>query len=209
MRRLLSCVLMITLLTACAAGGEDPEVAAGVVQDTYRAMEGCTATVGLTAEIGTKVYTFTLEADCRREGDTVLTVTAPELLAGITARVRPQETVLEYDGAGLSLGNLDGQGLTPLNAVPAILYEAAKGYTADCVWADPDRTQLTVTTRDPAAAAGAGTEYRMRFRRSDCALLQAEISAGGVQVLTADFQNFTFTQAEVDHNGNGDHADLG
>ncbi len=209
MRRLLSCVLMITLLAACAAGGEDPEVAAGLVQDTYRAMEGCTCTAELTAEIGSKVYTFTLEADCRREGDTVLTVTAPELLSGITARVRPHETVLEYDGAGLSLGDLDGQGLTPLNAIPSILYEAARGYTADCIWADADRTQLTITTRDPEAPPGTGTEYRMRFRRSDWAPLQVEIFADGVQVLTVTFSDFTFTQAEVDQNGTGDHADLG
>ena len=197
MRRLLSCVLMMTLLLAsCASQGEDPEVAAGLVQDAYRAMGGCTAAVELTAEIGTKVYSFTLQADCHKEEDTVLTVTAPELLAGITARVRPGEMLLEYDGVGLSLGDLDGSGLTPVSAIPSLLYEAAVGYTADCSWADTDHTQLQVLCRDPNAAANEGTEYRLLFRRADNALLQAEVSSNGTQVLTAVFSDFALLAPE-------------
>ena len=120
MRRLTACVLMMTLLLcSCkAAGGETPEEAALAVRDVYLDGAGWNADADITASVGNKVFDFTLAVQWRREGETVLSITAPELLAGITARMAKGETVLEYDGAGLSLGLLDGKGLTAVSAIP-------------------------------------------------------------------------------------------
>ena len=128
-RRMLSCVLMMTLLlSGCKGGGENtPETAALALRDTYQNLAGWSSTVDVTAEVGNKVFDFTLDASWQREGETVLVITAPELLAGITARIADGETVLEYDGAGLSLGLLDGKGLTAVSVVPWVMEQIGGG----------------------------------------------------------------------------------
>lgn len=209
MRRMLSCVLMMSLLLcSCKAGvGEmTPDTAALAVRDTYGNLAGWSSTVDVTAEVGDKVFDFTLDAQWRREGETVLAITAPELLAGITARTAQGETVLEYDGAGLSLGLLDGQGLTAVSAVPWLMEQIDKGYMAKCAWAGEGDGQLAVTFRDPEGKPGTGTEYLLVFDRESRALLSAEVSVDGTGVLTAAFRNFTM---EMKQDDTGDGENLG
>ena len=195
MRKLLSCVLMMTLLlAACApAGGETPETAALALRDTYKDLAGWSSTVDITAEVGDKVFDFTLDANWQKDGETVLVITAPELLAGITARIVDGETVLEYDGAGLSLGLLDGKGMTAVSAVPWVMEQIGSGYMAKCVWAGENQELLQITFRDPEAEAGKGTQYCITFDRETLALNGAEVSVDGASVLTAAFHNFTMT----------------
>lgn len=194
-RKLMSCVLMMTLLlSGCKGGGENaPEEAALALRDTYRNLAGWSSAVDVTVEVGDKVFDFTLDASWQKEGETVLVITAPELLAGITARIADGETVLEYDGAGLSLGLLDGRGLTAVSAVPWVMEQIGKGYMAKCAWAGENKELLEITFRDPEAGANAGTEYRVTFDRETFALNGAEVSVDGTSVLTAAFHNFTMT----------------
>ena len=193
MRRLTACVLMMTLLLcSCkAAGGETPEEAALAVRDVYLDGAGWNADADITASVGNKVFDFTLAVQWRREGETVLSITAPELLAGITARMAKGETVLEYDGAGLSLGLLDQSGLTPVSAVTGIMAQIEKGYMAKCAWAGENDGLLQITFQDPETEPGAGTQFLLTFDRAGYALLSAEVSAAGDRVLTARFRNFT------------------
>lgn len=208
MRRILSCVLMMTLLLCgCkAGGGETPEEAALNLRDAYLGLAGWNAEADITASVGDKVFDFTLAVQWRREGETVLAITAPELLAGITARIAKGETVLEYDGAGLSLGLLDGKGLTAVSAVPWLMEQIDKGYMAKCAWAGEGGGQLQITFRDPEAKPGEGTEYLLTFDRESQALLSAEVSVDGTSVLTAGFRNFTM---ELKQDDTGDGENLG
>lgn len=208
MRRILSCVLMMTLLLCgCkAGGGETPEEAALNLRDAYLGLAGWNGEADITASVGDKVFDFTLNVQWRREGETVLAITAPELLAGITARIAKGETVLEYDGAGLSLGLLDGKGLTAVSAVPWLMEQIDKGYMAKCVWAGEGDGQLQITFRDPEAKPGEGTEYLLAFDRESQALLSAEVSVDGTSVLTAGFRNFTM---ELKQDDTGDGENLG
>ena len=200
MRRLTACVLMMTLLLcSCkAAGGETPEEAALAVRDAYLDGAGWTADADITASVGNKVFDFTLAVQWRREGETVLSITAPELLAGITARTAQGETVLEYDGAGVSLGLLDGEGLTAVSALPWLMEQVDRGYMARCAWAGENQGLLQVTFRDPEAEANAGTECRITFDRESLALTGAEVSVDGASVLTARFSNFTMEMKQDD-----------
>jgi len=200
--------MMTLLLSGCQAGTaeETPEEAALALREEYLALAGWSATVDVSVCYSETVYGFTLDARWQREGETVLTVTAPELVAGITARVAEGETVLEYDGAGLSLGLLDGDGLTPVSAVTAIMAQIEKGYMAKCAWAGENSEYLRIIFRDPEREANTGTEFALTFDRNSRALLSAEAGVAGETVLTANFSNFT-TEMKADDTGDG--TDLG
>lgn len=194
MRKTASCVLMmILLLSGCQAGsaGGTPEDAALVLRTRYQALAGWSAQADVSVCYTDTVYDFTLDAVWRRDGETVLTVTAPELVAGITARIAQGETVLEYDGAGLSLGLLDDSGLTPVSAVTACMEQIETGWMARCAWAGENEEYLQISFQDPELEPNAGTQFLLTFGREDFALLSAEVSAAGDRVLTARFRNFT------------------
>ena len=194
MRRLTACVLMMTLLlSGCKAGsgGEAPEEAALALRERYQALAGWSAAVDISVCYTETVYDFTLEAQWRRKGETVLTVAAPEEVAGITARIAQGETVLEYDGAGLSLGLLDESGLTPVSAVTACMEQIETGWMARCAWAGENEEYLQISFQDPELEPNTGTQFLLTFGREDFALLSAEVSAAGDRVLTARFRNFT------------------
>ena len=204
MRKLTACVLMMTLLlSGCKPGtaAETPEEAALSLREEYQALSGWSATVDISVCYSEAVYDFTLDAGWQRDGETVLTVIAPELLAGITARVAQGETVLEYDGAGLSLGLLDGAGLTPVSAVTAIMAQIEKGYMAKCAWAGESGEYLQISFRDPELEANTGTQFLLTFDRAGHALRSAEVSVAGETVLTASVSNFT-TELKQDDTGN-------
>ena len=209
MRKLTACVLMMTLLlSGCKAGtaAETPEEAALALREEYQALSGWSAAVDVSVCYSEAVYDFTLDAHWQRDGETVLTVTAPELLSGITARVAKGETVLEYDGAGLSLGLLDGAGLTPVSAVTAIMEQIEKGYMAKCAWAGDNGEYLQISFQDPELEANTGTQFLLTFDRAGHALLSAEVSVAGETVLTANISNFT---TELKQDDTGDSEDLG
>lgn len=209
MRRLTACVLMMALLlSGCQArsAGESPENAALALREEYQALAGWSAAVDVSACYSDTVYDFTLDAKWQRNGETVLTVTAPELLSGITARVAEGETVLEYDGAGLSLGLLDGGGLTPVSAVTALMEQIEKGYMAKCAWSGEEEQFLQISFQNPELEANTGTQFLLTFDRSSHALLSAEVSVAGETVLTAQVSNFT---TEMEQNDTGNSTNLG
>lgn len=207
MRKALSCVLMITLLlSGCRAGsgGNTPEEEALALRETYQALAGWSASADLSVCYTETVYDFSLDAQWRRDGETVLTVTAPELVAGITARVAQGETVLEYDGAGLSLGLLDDSGLTPVSAVTACMEQIQRGWMAKCAWAGENNAHLQISFQDPEREDNAGTQFLLTFDRAGYALLSAEVSAQGRTVLSAQFSDFTMEM--MNPNDTGDSA---
>ena len=81
------CVLMMILglsLSACggAEGGNRAEQLALDIRGEYLEMGGCTASLELTADYGQRVYTYGIGLNYAREGETTLTITAPENIAG-------------------------------------------------------------------------------------------------------------------------------
>lgn len=209
MRKTLSCVLMMTLiLSACGrAEEESPEHLAAAIRAEYLALSGWSSVVELTAEYGEKVFCFTVDAHWKRQGDTVIAVKEPELIAGITARIREGETLLEYDGAGISIGPLDPAGLTPVAAVPLLMECIITGYMARCSWlGQGEGRELTVLCRDPSLGPQEGTEYTLYFDAATHALKRAEVSVGGVVRLTAVLRDFTM---ELNDDGTSAGPDMG
>lgn len=212
MRKLMSCVLMMTLLLAgCKAGvsggEESAENLAAQIRAEYLNLTAWTATVNVNVDYGERVYDFVLDASWQKNGETVLTVVEPELIAGITARLTDGGAYLEYDGASLSTGPLSGEGMTPLEAVPFLMEQLMSGYMARCFYeGEGEDRRLAVLCRDPNGSEGTGSECTLYFDPAAHDLLRAELAYDGFTVLTAELSNFT---KEMTTNETEDDADLG
>lgn len=193
-------VLMILLclsLTACGGGATGAEQLALDIRGEYLAMEGCSGTLTITADYGQRVYTFGAELTFRRAGESVLTLTSPEEVAGVTARLEQEGGSLEYDGVRVETGPLDNDGLSPMEAVPALLDYAAEGFLAECTLEETEAgEQLRVICRDPAQQAGTGQECSLWFDPDSHALLRGELSQDGYTVIQCVFSAFRLTQGQ-------------
>lgn len=191
MRKCLVCVLMTTLLlTGCGkAGVSEAEELALTIRGEYLAMDGCAARAAITADYGQRVYRYELAVAVSGE-ETVLTLSAPETVAGLSARLDGEESLLEFDGVSVETGPLDGNGLTPVSAVPALLEAAKSGYITACAL-EEDGAVLRVDCGDPAGSPGTGTETALWFDAATHALTRGEISSDGFRVILCEFSDFT------------------
>ena len=193
-RSAVMCVLMISLLlSGCQAAGDTkgPQEQALVIRGEYLDSAGCKAKMDVTADYGQRVYTYTLDVSVTQE-ETVLTVAAPQELAGITARMNGEGSRLEYDGAMLETGLLDEDGLTPLSAVPVLLESARSGFMDSCTLERlGEQETLRVLCRDPECSAGQGRETTLWFHAQTHALVRGEIAVDGYRVLLCDFLQFS------------------
>lgn len=193
-------ILLISLLTSCTGAGGGPgagqeqtaEEEARQVRTEFLAAGSCAGTAAVTADYGQRVYEFTLDFSWEKEGETVLTLTAPEELAGLTARIAQGQSRLEFDGISLDTGELTGEGLTPMELVPALMEWTRTGFMAQCVYETlGEAPALRVQFREADMKAGTGTECTAWFARTDHALLRAELFWNGELVLSGNFSNFT------------------
>lgn len=191
MRKRLICVLMTTLLLAgCGkAGGNEGEELALTIRGEYLAMEACSARAAVTADYGQRVYRYEMAVSVTEE-ETVLTLTAPETVAGLSARLDGEESLLEFDGLSVETGPMDEDGLTPVAAVPALLEAARTGYITACAL-EEEGTLLRVDCGDPEGTPGAGAETALWFDASTHALTRGEISVDGFRVILCEFSQFT------------------
>lgn len=194
------CALMMTLvfpLAACGGktGENQAEEALSRIRGQYLELTACSGHGELTADYGQRVYTYGLDFSWQREGETLLTLTAPELVAGTVAHIAAGETALEYDGVMLETGPLNEEGLSPVDALPALLRYAREGFAAECVL-EEESSRLHVICRDPEEEPGAGPEAQLWFDRSTGALLRGELSEAGVTVIQCEFSGFSMETAD-------------
>lgn len=191
MRKCLVCVLMTTLLLAgCGqGGGNEAEELALTIRGEHLAMNGCAARVAVTADYGQRVYRYEMAVSVTGQ-ETLLTLSAPETVAGLSARTTGEENLLEFDGVSVETGPLDDSGLTPVSAIPALLEAAKTGYITACAL-EEDGTVLRVDCGDPAGSPGTGAETALWFDVSTHALTRGEISSDGFRVILCEFSDFT------------------
>lgn len=191
MRKCLICVLMTTLLLAgCGpAGVSEAEELALTIRGEYLAMESCAARAAVTADYGQRVYQYEMAVSVNGP-ETVLALSAPETVAGLTARLSGTESQLEFDGLSVETGPLDGDGLTPVSAVPALLETARSGYITACAL-EEEGAVVRVDCGDPSGTPGTGTETVLWFDAATHALTRGEISVDGFRVILCEFSDFT------------------
>ena len=195
------CALMMTLLllAGCGGGGVDEaEQLALDIRAEYLSMAGCTATLDLTADYGDRIFECVLLLDHTAGVETALTVAEPEILEGVTARLREGATLLEFDGMTLETGPLDAEGLSPLEGVPFLLREIQEGFISQWGMEMLEETEcVRFTTADPTLSAGEGTEATLWFDKENYALTRGELAAAGVTVLRCEVSDFNWKEKEV------------
>lgn len=194
------CALMMTLilpLSACGGtgSGNEAEEKLTEVRGRYLEMTACSGHADLRADYGQRVYDYGIDFTWQREGETLLTLTAPENVAGTTAHISAGETALEYDGVMLETGPLNPAGLSPVDAIPALLSYAREGFAAECALegAEGEEKRLHVICRDPETEPGAGTEAELWFSPETGTLLEGELSQEGFTVIQCRFTGFDMT----------------
>jgi outer membrane lipoprotein-sorting protein len=154
-------------------------------------MNACSFTADVTADYGNRTYDFTVAVSYQKDGESILRVTRPENLSGISVTYSKEGTSLSFDGARIETGSLSSAGLSPLSALPMLLAAAQSGLMAECGFETLDGMDtLAITCREELE--GEETEQKLWFDLATGAILRGEILAGGDTVIACVFTEFLF-----------------
>ena len=139
---LLLCIAL--LLTGCGKSRAESEFE--TFSARLNALDSLRFTARVRAEYEHKTARFTLRYEEGAEGGRV-TVLAPELIRGVSARIRPGGTTLEYDSVVLDTGSLDSLGLSPMSSLPVLLHALRVGH-AESFWEEDGQTVAQLAPDD-------------------------------------------------------------
>lgn len=192
------CLLLLlpaALLCGCTREQADNDLALQIRAD-FLDRTGCAGTMAVTADYGQRVYAYTVTFSGKEKDDLSLVITAPEEVAGITATIAQGQTFLTFDGVQLETGPLNEDGLSPLDALPAIFAAMESGYIAETGSELLGETEtLRLCCRDPERAPGEGLETLLWFDKADQTLMQGELRQDGATVIRCTFSDFILTKA--------------
>ena len=183
MRKKIISALMTASLLLLSACGDSGDIT-GEIQKTYSEAPDVTINTRLRADYGENVYDFALSCDFSDEGGTV-TITEPEEISGVTARVEADGVTLSYEGAEVFTGTLLPDGMSPVESVGVMLRAWREGYVTESAsesYGDVPCQALTFRISDTS-------ELRTWFDRETLLPLHAEIYSNGFAVILCDFEN--------------------
>ncbi|MBR5533391.1 MAG: hypothetical protein IKU62_00895 [Ruminiclostridium sp.] len=160
----------------------------------------------LTADYGQRVYEYTVDFSETEQDGLTMVITAPENVAGITARIADGQTALDYEGLQLETGPLNSDGLSPMDALPAFLAAMESGYMAETGSEMLGETVvLRICCRDPELDPGQGLETVLWFDKAQKTLLLGEIRSEGITVIRSEFSAFILQQQPTNEKGSNEH----
>lgn len=155
-------LLLSLLLSACGDGAARSRFEA--FSGSLRERESLSFTAELHAEYPDRSDDFTLAYAKDPAGEQV-SVLAPELIRGISARRETGSTALIYEGLILDLGPLDAYGLTPTSALPRLVETLTEGHM-DSYW-ESDGLRVYRLICDDHLSASVWFDSDMRPRRAE------------------------------------------
>jgi outer membrane lipoprotein-sorting protein len=162
----------LLLLTGCA-GGRAGEYKFRDWQAGLENMASVSFSAEITADYGEKVFQYDAGLHWS-DGTAAVEILSPESIAGIKLHTSDDGATLEYDGASLELGSLNGTGLSPATALPLILRTLKGGRLLDSRSEREGETRYEVYT-----LAAEGGELTVWFRADSFTPAAAELSEGG------------------------------
>jgi len=184
MKRMLLPLLLGLCLLMTGCGKSRGEEAFDAFSDRINHLEALTFTAQVRAEYEHKTARFTLSY--REDADgAVVTVLAPELIAGIEGHVRPDGTTLEYDRVVLDTGSLDALGLSPMSSLPVFVHALRMGHCDSC-WEEDGKTVLQLVPDDDLKCT-------VWFDKSDMTPLRAELITDGRVTVVLELHDWAET----------------
>lgn len=188
----LTAALCLFMFCGCGASSKSSDNKAQKIQEEFSSIENFDIGVNITADYGERIFEYKMKysgnSDCGS-----IEVLQPESISGLVIEVLSSAgtTKLKYDGAELDTGELADTGLTPVDALPAMLSQWKRGYISDAAAEKLDGTDCILIT----------------YRISDTVLLKtwfdnathlpikSEISSDGYTVIYCDFENIITEQS--------------
>lgn len=184
MRRTLLLLPLFFVLCACRAGTETDERG---IRDYYAALPEATFQVAIEREYADRIDAYRVEYAYRKDAESTITLREPESIAGVTVRLRPGETELEFGETRLAAGALDEGGVTPLSCLPQLMRLWANGEVSGMETASENGTDLLLFVWNQTVKARE-VSYRTWFSRDTYAPVRAEIYENGRRILCLAFE---------------------
>ena len=142
MKRLLAVVGLMVFLMGCGAENSSTDGAVSLRNSILRCNQ-CSFNAQVTADYGDSLYTFDMVCKYDAEGDMSVTVTAPETISGVTARISKGTGQLTFDDKALTFALLADGVITPISA-PWLFMEALTGGYISACGKDGDKLRIQI-----------------------------------------------------------------
>ncbi len=175
-------------LCACGGKGGTDKLTEGI-RSEYSGTKSITMIVSVTADYGNRVYEYKLH--CVGKDDAMdIEVMEPEAIKGIKAHISKDATGLEFEGVTLDTGELFGDGLSPLEAIPMMLKAWKSGYASE-TWKEKINGTQTLAVKFDLSKAGSSkdTKHIVWFDLKNNLPVKAEILYDGYRVINCTFGN--------------------
>lgn len=156
-------------------------------------MTACSARVSLEADYGQRVFDCALDVTYDQVTGGTLTLVEPDIAKGVTAHISPEGTSLSYQGFSLETGDVTGDGLSPVEALPRLYQAVSRDFVAGASVTDG---VLSVTYRDGEQPPGVGLEAVVTFDVESHAPLTGELFWDGSRVISVQVADFQMMTAE-------------
>lgn len=175
---------MLLALTLTSCGQKDPKGAAKEISADIEASQRISLTAQVTADYGDRIYDFKLTC-AKTPEETCIEIKEPDNLAGMRAVCSGGGYDLSFDGVQITTGVLTRNGVSPAEALPALIAQWQTGYITGAVYekyGDADALALDTHITDTVT-------QRTWFDTATLLPLHSEISQDGKTVIFCDFEN--------------------
>lgn len=185
MKRLLSLLFVMILMTGCSGGASDMDHALQLRQKLMHS-DGYAFTAAITADYTDEVHIFTMECTVDAAGNLSFEVKDPQTISGITGTITNDGGKLTFDDSVLAFLHLaDGQ-LSPVSAPWVMMRSLRSGYLSAC-GRDGDYIKLSLddSYHDDAMHLDIWLD-------AQSLPLRGEILWQGKRILSVDVRDFKF-----------------
>lgn len=177
--------IFLLLLAGCARRGNSVQKALDFRTDLMAADE-CTFSADVTADYTDRVYQFSMDCSYDPASNTAgLTVTAPDTISGIAARVDGENAKVQFADASLELGTMAGGQVAPMQ-LPQLLGCAWTQSYIDAMSREDDGYLVTYRSGYGSDELVIDTYFSSQMSPTRC-----EIYSDNVCVLAAEIEDFS------------------
>lgn len=130
MKRIVAVLFVLVLLTGCS--GKDGDMDRAMALRSKLLAQSIQFETDITADYGSKTYTFSAQCSVDSSGNLTFTVSKPETISGISGSVSASGGKLTFDGKALSFPLMADNQITPVSAPWILMKTLRSGYLTSC-----------------------------------------------------------------------------